>query len=163
MEVIYYTYCPFKNPSIHIRWNQWSWKFSCLNVFISRTMKANTFFSSSLICARPPRSLHLDSHPRVSGIILKQQPDSRADKGQQRASGEPANSLSLSPACLSNRSMWAQGHLVFNLSLAPCALFNLCLSLGAPWSTELLRRVSGKWGGEVRCRAWCLSTLTELD
>lgn len=87
--------------------------FSCLNVFIWRKMKANTFFSSSLICARPPRSLHLDSHPRVSGIILKQQPDSRADKGQQRASGEPANSLSLSPACLSNRSMWAQGHLVF--------------------------------------------------
>lgn len=79
------------------------------------------------------------------------------------ASGEPANSLSVSPACLSHRSMWAQGHLVFNLGLAPCALSNLCLSMGAPWRRKLLRRVSGKGGGEPRCKAWRWSAVTELD
>lgn len=124
-------------------------KSECLYI---REDEANPFFSSSLIWGRPPWSLHSHSHPRVSSITLRLQPDSRADKGQQRASGEPANSLSLSPACLSNRSMWARGHAVLNLSLALCALFNLCLCLGAPWRKRLLRRVSGKWGGEPRCR-----------
>lgn len=89
-------------------------------------MKANTAVISSLICAEPPWSVHTGRHPRVSGIILKQQPDSKADKGQQQRLWWSTNSLSLSPVRL--RSMWA--HLLSNLVLS---LSLLCSTFASFW------------------------------
>lgn len=152
-------FLPQKIPSI-----LYQSQSSRLNVFISRKMKANTFFCSSLICAKPPFPDHcIQTVTQESPVSSLNSSQTAEEAKVNRVSGEPANSLSVSPACLSHRSMWAQGHLVFSLGLAPCAPSNLCLSMGAPWRRKLLRIVSGKGGGEPRCKAWCWSAVTELD
>lgn len=102
-------------------------------------MKANTDISPSLICAEPPWSVRTGGHPRVSGIMLKQQPDSKADKGQQQRLWWATDSLSLSPVRL--RSMWA--HLLFSLGLS---LSLLCSTFASFWEPP---------GGEGSSRA-CL-------